>query len=179
MDWQNRMSTKLGKGKRLKKKIKHAEIQIDNFWKSRQTQAPLPPLSGLGLLGRSGGQRKGLATPALIYNDIKGDDKEENRLQLLISITQTQPSFMGWGESWKYNKSLPPKEEGSAATSKWGKCWMFATQQSHSEAGNPWVNGPNLVDPHTLYLWNKPDYRVAELQKLDIHLPGEEWKMSW
>lgn len=165
----------------MEKKIKPAEDQIDSHvWKSKQPQVPptLPGIACSGQLGRPGGRRRGFSTPAHSYNDKKGYDNL-NRLQLLIFITQTQPSSIVWGKSWKFNKSLPPPEEGAAATSEWGKCWMFATRQPYSEAGKPWLNGPNMMDPQSLHLWKKPDYREVESQKLDVCLPTEEWKMSW
>lgn len=177
------MAARLGNYKRVERKTKPAENQTDNnnIWKSKQPQVPptLPRGTGSGPLGRPGGQRRGFSAPTPNYKDKKGQDKNLNRLQLLMFITQTQPSAMVWGKSWKYNKSLPPPAEGAAARSDWGKCWIFATQQPYSEPGKPWLNGPNMMDPRSLHLWKKPDYRVVESQELDLSLPAEEWQMSW
>ncbi|TKS84095.1 hypothetical protein D9C73_019138 [Collichthys lucidus] len=183
-DWQNRLSAKLGTYKRVERKTKPAEDQKDNnnVWKSKRPQVPptLPRGTGSGPLGRPGGQRGGFSTPAVpTYKDNKGQDKSSNRLQLLMFINQTQPSAIVWGKSWKYNKCLPSPEEGAAAASDWGRCWMFATQQPYSEPGKPWLNGPNMTDPHNLHLWKKPDYRMVESEELGISLPPEEWQMSW
>ncbi len=182
-DWESRLSAKLGNYKRVERKKKPVENQTDNnnVWKRKQPQVPSTPPCGTGFgpLGRPGGQRRGFSTPAPNYKDKRGQDKNLNRLQLLMFITQTQPSAMVWGKSWKYNKSLPSPAEGAAASSDWGKCWMFATQQPYSEAGKPWPNEPNMMDPHSLHLWKKPDYRVVESQELDLSLPIEEWQMSW
>lgn len=180
-EWENRWSAKLGKTRSLKKKNKPAENHIDNHvWKGKQLQGPptLPRFAVSDHLSRPEGQRRGLSTSNSKYNDKRGY-YNLNRLQLLNFITQTQPSSTMWGKSWKYNKSLPPLEEGSAATSEWGKCWMFATWQPYSEAGKPWQNGPNIIDPQTLHLWRKPAYREVESQDLDVSLPTEEWKVSW
>ncbi|XP_069025155.1 uncharacterized protein [Embiotoca jacksoni] len=180
-DWASRLSAKLGSYKRVERKPKLAESQADNnIWKSKQPQVPptLPRGSGSDL-GRPGVQNRGFSTPASNKKDKKGQDKTSNRLQLLVSITQTQPSALVWGKSWKYNKSLPSPAEGPTATSSWGQCWMFATQQPYSEAGEPWVNGPNFFDPHSLHLWRKPGCRVVDSQDLDLSLPPEEWQISW
>lgn len=173
-DWANRASAKLGPYKRKERKPKPAETQMDNnFWKGKQPQIPpaLPRGVGSAPLGRPGSQSRGQGQ--------KGQDKMFNRLQSLMFITQTQPSAMLWGKSWQYNKSLPIPAEGSTATTNWGQCWMFATQQPYTEAGKPWPNGPNTMDPHNLHLWKKPDYRVVESQELDLCLSTEEWQMSW
>eukprot|EP00064_Thunnus_orientalis_P006893 superscaffoldBa00000739_g6912 len=173
-DWANRASSKLGPYKRKERKPKPAETQMDNnFWKGKQPQIPpaLPRGVGSAPLGRPGSQSRGQGQ--------KGQDKMFNRLQSLMFITQTQPSAMLWGKSWQYNKSLPIPAEGSTATTNWGQCWMFATQQPYTEAGKPWPNGPNTMDPHNLHLWKKPDYRVVESQELDLCLSTEEWQMSW
>ncbi|XP_029301333.1 uncharacterized protein LOC115017203 isoform X2 [Cottoperca gobio] len=180
-DWANRLAARLGNYKRVVRKTKPAENQTDNnnVWKTKLPQVPptLPRGAGSGPIGRPGGQSRGFSTPAPNYKDKKGQDKNSKRLQLLIYIKQNQPSAMVWGKSWKYSKSLPlPVED---ARSNWGECWMFATKQPYSEAGKPWLNGPNLMDPRRLHLWRKPDYRVVESQELDLCLPIEEWQMSW
>lgn len=177
-EWENRWSAKLGKTKSLRKKNKPADDHIDNHvWKGKQLQGPPPRFAVSDHLGRPEGQRRGFSTPNSSYNDKKGYNNL-NRLQLLNFITQTQPSSTMWGKSWKYNKSLPLLEEGSAAT-EWGKCWMFATWQPYSETGKPWLNGPNIIDPQSLHLWKKPAYREVESQGLDVSPSTEEWKMSW
>lgn len=179
-DWETRFSAGLGNYKRVERKMKPADNQIDNsnIWKSKQPLVPpiLPHGAASGPPCRPEGQRRGVFTPAPNYKDKKGQDKSLNRLQLLMYLTQTQPLTMVWGKSWKYNKSLPSPEEGTAATSDWGKCWMFATQQPYSEAGKPWLNGPNKIDPHSLYLWKKP---VRQVVDLDLSLPTQQWQMSW
>ncbi|GLD51792.1 uncharacterized protein AKAME5_000478500 [Lates japonicus] len=178
--WANRMAAKQGNYRRVEKKAKTAETQTDNnLWKSKKPQVPpaLPRGAGSGPLGRQGGQSRGFSSQALNYKDKNGQSKNFNRLQLLLSITQTQHSAMVWGKSWKYNKSLPSPTEGGR--SDWGQCWMFDTQQPYSEAGKPWLNGPNMMDPHGLHLWKKPDYKRMESDELDLSLPIEEWQMSW
>ncbi|XP_023265472.1 uncharacterized protein LOC111657508 isoform X1 [Seriola lalandi dorsalis] len=181
-DWANRTTAKLRKYKRVERKTKPTETQEDsNIWKSKQPQVP-PTLpcgagAGPGPRGQSG-QSRGLPTQALNYKDKKGQHKNFNRLQLLMFITQTQPSAMLWGKSWKYNKSLPSPAEGITARSDWSQCWMFATQQPYSEAGKPWPNRPNMMDPRSLHLWKKPDHSVIE-SELNLSLPTEEWHMSW
>lgn len=165
----------------MEKKIKPAEDQIDNnVWKSKKPRIPptLPCVAGSGPLVRPGGQRRGFSTPAPNYNYKKGYHNLD-RLKLLSFITQTQLSSVVWEKSWKYKKCLPPPEEGAAATSEWGKCWMFATRQPYSEAGKPWLNGPNMLDSQSLHLWKKPEYRVVESQELYGCPPTEEWKMSY
>ncbi|KAM7393324.1 hypothetical protein PAMA_008128 [Pampus argenteus] len=181
-DWANRLSAKLGTHNRLRRKTKPNETKMDNnnIWKSTQTQIPSALSHGAGsaALGRPGSQSRGFSSPVPNFKNKKGQDKKFNRLQLLMFITQAQPSAMVWGKSWKYNKSLPSSERTIARTN-WGQCWMFATQQPNSEAGKPWPNGPNMMDPHNLHLWKKPDYRMVESQELDLCFPTEEWHMSW
>ncbi|XP_040915056.1 uncharacterized protein LOC121195571 [Toxotes jaculatrix] len=179
-DWANRLVPKLGNYKRVERKTKTAETDINDVWKSKQPQVPpaLPRGAGSGPFGRPGGQSRGFTTQAPNYKDKKGQDKNFKRLQSLMFITQTQPSAMVWGKSWKYNKCLPSPAEGTAR-SDWGQCWMFATQQPYSEAGKPWPNGPNMMDPNSLHLWKKPDCRVMESKELELSLPTEEWQMSW
>ncbi|XP_033951283.1 uncharacterized protein [Pseudochaenichthys georgianus] len=177
-DWANRLAAKMGTHKRVEKKPKpDGDLPGQKtVWKRKQPQPPpAPPPRGVG--SGPAGQSRGFSSPAFHSKDKKGQDKHFKRLQLLMSITQNQPSAMIWGKSWKYNKSLPALEE--CAISNWGECWMFATQQPYSEAGKPWLNGPNLMDPHSLHLWMKPDYRMVESQELDLSLPTEEWQMSW
>ncbi|XP_037609560.1 uncharacterized protein LOC119478712 [Sebastes umbrosus] len=180
-DWAGRLAARQGGFKRVERKVKPADNQIDNdnVWKSKLPDAPstLPRGKGSAPLGRPGGQSRGFSTPTSNYKDKKGQDKSFKRLQSLMFITQTQPCGMVWGKSWKYNKSLPLPVEGER--SNWGQCWMFATQQPYSEEGQPWLNGPNLLDPHNLHLWKKPDSKVLESQELDLSLPIEEWQMSW
>ncbi|KAK5852464.1 hypothetical protein PBY51_023930 [Eleginops maclovinus] len=181
-DWANRLAARMGTPKRVEKKPKPEEnLPEKKVWKRKQPQPPptsTPPRGiGSGPFGRPAGQTRGLSGPASHSKDKKRQDKNFKRLQLLMSVTQNQPSGMVWGKSWKYNKSLPILEEG--ASSKWGECWMFATQQPYSEAGQPWLNGPNLTDPHSHHLLMKPDYRVVESKELDLSLPIEEWQMSW
>lgn len=180
-DWENRLAVRLGIGKRVERKVKPVEKQIENnnVWKSKQAQvAPtLPRAPGLGPISRPGVQRKGLSNSAPNNKDRKGQIKSIERLQLLMFISQTQPSAMVWGKSWKYNKSLPLPEKGTV--SNWGSCWMFAIPQPFSEPGKPWPNGPNLMEPHSLHLWVKPDYRVVESKELDLSLPTLVWQMCW
>ncbi|KAI3362557.1 hypothetical protein L3Q82_012259 [Scortum barcoo] len=182
-DWQNRSDARLGTHKRVERKKKPVEDQTDsnNVWRSKKPQVPPTSLrrTGSGPLGRPGGQKGGFSTSTPNYKDKKGQDKNLKRLQLLMFITQTQPSAMVWGKSWKYNKSLPLPAEGAEVRSDWGRCWMFASQQPYSEAGKPWPNGPNEMDPLSLHLWKKPDCREVESQQLDLSLPTEEWQMSW
>lgn len=181
-DWANRLSAKQGQYKRVERKPKCVENQTDNdnIWKSKPEVPPTRP-RGVGSvpLGRPGGQSRGFSSPASNSKDKKGQDKNLRKLQSLMFITQNQPSAMVWGKSWKYNKSLPVPVEGDEVKSNWGQCWMFATQQPYSESGKPWVNGPNLMDPHNLHLWMKTDYRMVESEELDLSLPTEEWQMSW
>lgn len=179
-DWANRLAARQGGYKRVERKVQPAQNQTDNnnVWKSKVPPA-LPRGAGLAPHGRPGKQSSGFPTPASKYKDKKGQDKNSKRLHLLMYITQTQPSAMMWGKSWKYNKSLSLPVEGTKAESNWGQCWMFATQQPYSEPGKPWLNGPNLIDPHNLHLCKKPDYRVVESKDLDLSLAAEEWQMSW
>ncbi|XP_035813219.2 uncharacterized protein LOC118471637 [Amphiprion ocellaris] len=175
-EWANRCAAKAGGYKRTERKVKRPETQPeDNVWKSKPTAAcpPLPRGSGSGPQGRAV-QSRGFSTPA--SKDKKVQDKSTARLQLLMSIPQTQPSTMVWGKSWKFSKGLAPPAEG---TTNWGHCWMFATQQPWSEAGKPWPNGPNLMDPQNLHFWIKSNYRMVESQELDLDLPAEVWQMSW
>lgn len=181
-DWLNRLLAKQGQGyKRVEKKAKPVENQTDttNVWKSKPTQVPPAPPRGIGAgqFGRPGGQKRGFSTPATNNNDKKGQDKNFNKQRSLMLLAQTQPSTMVWGKSWKYNKCLPLPEEASA-TPDWGQCWMFATHQPYTEAGKPWLNGPNMMDPETLHFWRKTDDRVVESQELDLS-PADEWRMSW
>ncbi|XP_031138263.1 uncharacterized protein LOC116038183 [Sander lucioperca] len=184
-DWENRLAARQGHYKRVERKPKPADNQTDsnNVWKSKLPQAAptLPRGKGSGPIGRPGGQSRGFSTPAPNSKDKKGQDNDFKRLQLLMFISQTQPSAMVWGKSWKYNKCLPLPAEGDEARSNWGQCWMFATQQPHTEADTPWLNGPNpnLMDADSLHLWKKPDYRMVESQDLDLSIPTEEWQMSW
>ncbi|XP_051269470.1 uncharacterized protein LOC127370968 [Dicentrarchus labrax] len=179
-DWEGRLQNIHGNYKRVERKTKPAEDQTDNknVLKSKKPQVPPTPHRGAGSgpLGRRGDQKRGFSTPTPNYKDKKGQNKNLNRLMFL---TQTQPSAMVWGKSWKYNKSLPPPEDGAAAPSDWGKCWMFATHQPYSEPGKPWLNGPNMLDPQSLHLCKKPECRMVESQELDLCLPTEEWQMSW
>ncbi|XP_034457399.1 uncharacterized protein LOC117771303 [Hippoglossus hippoglossus] len=177
-EWAGRFRARQGNYKRVESKTKPADTQIENenFWKGKAPVAhpPLPRGAGPGSFGRPGAQSRGFSSQTPGHKNKKGQDKSFNRLQSLMFITQTQPCSMVWGKSWKYNKSLPPPAE---ATSDWGQCWMFATQQPHSEADKP--NGPNMKDPHSLHLWNKPDYRLMETEELDVSLPAEKWQSSW
>ncbi|XP_047185596.1 uncharacterized protein LOC124849745 [Scophthalmus maximus] len=182
-DWANRVTARTGNFRRVERKTKPVDTQIDdnNVWKSKQPMVTpvFPRGAGSGSLARLGVQSRGFSTPAQNHKNKKGQDKYFNKLQVLMFITQTQPSAMVWGKSWKYNKSLPSPAEGITTKSDWGQCWMFATQQPNSEAGKPWPNGPNIVDPHRLPLWKKPDYRLMESQELQASLPAEKWQMSW
>ncbi|XP_028273851.1 uncharacterized protein LOC114443750 [Parambassis ranga] len=177
-DWAGRLAAKLGGYKRVERKAKPPETPTDNTtWKSKQPPAPRPPrVGGSGQFGRPVGQSRGLPTPARTDKEKPVQDKNLIKQQLLMYISQTQPSAMVWGKSWKYNKSLPPLAE---APTDWGRCWMFATQQPCSEAGQPWSNEPNMIDHHNLHLWRKPDYREVESQELDLVLPNNEWEVSW
>lgn len=179
-DWENRLAVRLGIGKRVERKVKPVENQIENnnVWKSKQPQVPptLPRAPGLRPPSRPGVQRKGISNSAPNNKDKKGQIKSLERLQLLMFISQTQPSAMVWGKSWKYNKSLPLPEKDTV--SNWGNCWMFATQQPYSEPGKPWLNGPALMDPCSLHLWVKPD-RVVESHELELSLPTLVWQMCW
>ncbi|XP_069370121.1 uncharacterized protein [Paralichthys olivaceus] len=178
-EWAERLRSRQGNYKHVERKPKPVATEIDNenFWKGNQpVPPPLPRGAGSGSLGRPGAQSRSFSTQTPSHKNKKGQDKSFNRLQLLTFITQTEPSAMVWGRSWKYNKSLPSPAE---AQSDWGQCWMFATQQPHSEAGKPWPNGPNMKDPHGLHLWKKPDYSLMETQELDESLPADKWQMSW
>ncbi|XP_070706549.1 uncharacterized protein [Pempheris klunzingeri] len=183
-DWANRMAARTGGYTKVQKKAKPVENQTDNtkVWKSKQPQVPPTPpprVASSAQLGRPGGQGRGFATPVTKNKDKKGQDNNFKRLQLLMFVTQTQPSAMVWGKSWKYNKSLPSPAEGTEAITNWGQCWMIANQQPHTEADKPWSSGPNMIDPHSLHLWKKPDCKVVESEELDISPSTEEWQMSW
>ncbi|XP_072228653.1 uncharacterized protein [Leuresthes tenuis] len=184
-DWANRLASKQGGYKRVERKPKPQETLPDNnVWKSKQPTAPRAPLRGVGsgAPGRPGIQSKSFSTPTTNFK--KGQnktvqDKSFNRQQLFMYLTKTQPPTMVWGKAWKYNKSLPPPAEGSPASSDWGQCWMFATQQPHTEAGKPWPNEPNVMDPHSLHFWRKPHFKMVESQQLDFSLSADEWHKSW
>ncbi|XP_029025699.1 uncharacterized protein LOC114867291 [Betta splendens] len=177
-DWANRFTGKLGNHKRVEMKRQPGTFENDNnnIWKDKQAPVPAPPPRGAasGLL-RPGGQNRSVATQAPNHKDKK--QLEKKRLQLLAFIAQSQPSSMVWGKSWKYNKSLPPAE-GSAA-SHWGQCWMFATQQPHTEEGKPWPNGPNSLDPHSLHLWKQADRRARDSRGIEWSPLTEQWQTSW
>ncbi|XP_021164479.2 uncharacterized protein LOC105915219 [Fundulus heteroclitus] len=179
-DWADRMTAKMGKYKRVERKAKPSDGQTDDdVWKSKQPPVPqaAPPGRGSGPFGRPGLPARSSSAPNL--KDKKGQDKSISRLQLLMSITKTQPSPLVWGKAWKFNKSLPPPAEGSSGSADWGQCWMFARYQPHTEDGKPWPNEPNLVDPQSYLLWRKANYRMVESQELDLNLPAEEWETSW
>ncbi|XP_034752283.1 uncharacterized protein LOC117959325 [Etheostoma cragini] len=183
-DWSNRLAAKQGVLKRVEKKSKPTENPPDNnVWKSNLSRAPpsLPRGKGSGPISRPGCQSRGFSTPAHNNNDKKGQENHFKRLQSLMFISQTQPSAMVWGKSWKYKKCLPLSAEGNVARSNWGQCWMFATQQPQTEPGTPWLNGPNtnLTEADSLHLWKKPDNRMVESQELDLSISTEEWQMSW
>lgn len=165
--------------KGVQRKIKSPEAQIDNnIWKSKQPQLPriLPQVTCSGPLSRPRSHSKGLSTAVPNLKDKRGQDKKINGMQLLMFITQTQPSTLVWGKSWKYNKSLRSPTESAI---DWGQCWMFATQQPCSETGKPWSNEPNVINPQNLNVWIKPDNRKMDSQQLNLSLPIEDWQMSW
>lgn len=151
----------------------------NNVWKSKQLQVPSNNL-GTSQLGRPGIQRGGvcLSTSAPGFSDKKGFNDLKRR-QLLDFLTKTKPNTVMWDKSCKYNKSLPPPQEGAPAVLEWGKCWIFATKQPYSEDGKTWLNGPNKMDPQSLHLCSKPDYSVEKSQWQNVDLPTEDWKMSW
>ncbi|MEQ2250761.1 hypothetical protein ILYODFUR_004193 [Ilyodon furcidens] len=181
-DWADRMTVKTGKNKKVERKAKPSDSQTDdNVWKSKQPLVPqaVPPGRGSGPCGRPGFPARSFSAPTPNLKDKKGQDKIFNKLQLLMSITQTQPSSLVWGKAWKFNKSLPSPAEGSSGSSDWGQCWMFAPYQPRSEEGKPWPHEPNLVDPQSFHLWRKACYSIVESQQLDQNIPTEEWQTSW
>ncbi|XP_061592723.1 uncharacterized protein LOC133457445 [Cololabis saira] len=171
-DWADRIYAKMGAPKKVAKKPKPSELELDdNLWKGK-----VPATPRTAPVRKS--EIKASATPlpppppATVQ---KVQVKRPNRLQLLMSIAETQPSAAVWSKAWKY-KSSPPPEEGSCTD--WGQCWMFRTSQPHSEPGTPFPEEPNMADPETLHLWRKPDSIKVEPQELDWTLPGEDWQAS-
>lgn len=173
------MSGKLRNYKRVEKKTKTDSFEKDshNIWKGMQSHKPPPTPRGTasGLLSRPGGKNTSFSTQA---PDYKGKKHEKKRLQLLMFITQSHPSAMVWGKSWKYNKCLPPAE-GAAATAAWGQCWMFVAQQPYTEEGKSWPNGPNTLDPQSLCLWKRADHRVMDSRDIESSPLTEQWLTSW
>ncbi|XP_038132663.1 uncharacterized protein LOC119777736 [Cyprinodon tularosa] len=181
-DWANRMTAKMGKYKRVERKAKPSDSQTDeNIWKSKQPLVPqaVPFGRGSGPLSRPGFQAKSFSSQTPHLKDKKGQNKSFSKLQLLLSITQTQSSTLVWGKAWKFNKSLPSPAEGQSVRSDWGQCWMFASYQPCSEEGKPWPNEHNLVDLQKYQHWRKVNRRMVESQELDLNLPTEEWQTSW
>ncbi|XP_044000269.1 uncharacterized protein LOC122846994 [Gambusia affinis] len=178
-DWADRMTAKMGKYKRVERKVTPSDIQPDdNIWKSKEPLVPqgVPLCRGLGPVGRPGVPAKSFSAQTPNLKDKKVQDKSLNKLQQLMSITKTQPSSLVWGKAWKFNKSLPIPAEG--ASPDWGQCWMFAPYQPRAEEGKPWPNETNMVDPQR-YLWRKAFYKMVEPQALDLNLPADEWQTSW
>ncbi|XP_054876805.1 uncharacterized protein LOC129351988 [Poeciliopsis prolifica] len=179
-DWADRMTAKMGKYKRVERKVAPSDIQPDdNIWKSKQPLVPqgVPLGRGLGPVGRPAVPARSFSAQAPNLKDKKVQDKSFNKLQLLMSITKTQPSSLVWGKAWKFNKSLPSPAEG--ASPDWGQSWMFAPYQPRAEEGKPWPNEPKLVDPQSYHLWRKAFYKMVEPQELDLNLPADEWQTSW
>ncbi|XP_034565914.1 uncharacterized protein LOC117831361 [Notolabrus celidotus] len=195
-EWSMRLAARQGNYKRPERKPRTVENQEDNdVWKTKKAEAP-PPLPrgvpgsgprgtpgsgprgtpGSGSLSRPAVQSRG---PSTTQKEKKMLDKSLMRLQLLMFINQGQPSGMVWGKSWKYNKALPAPAEADEARSDWGQCWMFATQQPFTEAGQPWKNGPNMMDPKNLLFWERLETRMVESEELDLSLPEDEWHASW
>ncbi|XP_027881450.1 uncharacterized protein LOC114149628 [Xiphophorus couchianus] len=178
--WADRMTAKTGKYKRVERKVTPSDIQPDdNIWKSKQPLVPqgVPLGRGPGSGGKPGIPAKSFSAQAPNLKNKKVQDKSFNKLQLLMSITKTQPSSLVWGKAWKFNKSLPSPAEG--ASPDWGQCWMFAPYQPRAEERKPWPNEPNLVDPQRYHLWRKAFYKMVEPQALDLNLPADEWQTSW
>ncbi|CAN9504735.1 unnamed protein product [Ophioblennius macclurei] len=177
MDWAGRLAARNGGYKRADPKPRQRiEIKTDDIWKGKEPLA-VPRPAGPGPLGRPAPQNRSYSAASPASKEKKVQDKSVTKLQLILSIGQNQPSVMVWGKSWKYNKGVPPPAEGYPAG--WGQCWMFVTQQPPSEEGKHWANGPNKMDPHSLQLWSKEDYRMMDSLDLDLELPHDEWEMSW
>lgn len=176
-DWANRATSRQGHKAVVKKTKKAPEQTDDNIWKSKESHVPPPSRRGIGSgpLVKQGNKRETVSSAAK-SKDTKAQDK--NLIRQFMFISQTQPSTMVWGKSWKYNKSLP-LDEGAGTMPQWGECWMFATHQPCTEEGKPWPNGPNLIDPQSLPLWKKCSSQVVGSQELESGLPNEEWQISW
>jgi len=205
-DWQERLDVRMGvKYAPSKKKLQRsATIDVSQTDNSNPfaNKKPLQPPPGfksssggggkasLGSTGSSSGgsgrpslgstgRSSSLSSQSMSKDKKKLPNKNLIKLQLLASIDQTQPSTMVWSKSWKYSKPLPKPEEGEEVASDWGQCWRLAVQQPHSEAVKPWPNGPNLVDPQGLSLWENHIHRMIESRELDLDLSTDEWQMSW
>lgn len=167
--------------KKVERKAKPQETQSDNIKTTSSKPRPqIPPNGpGSGPMGQTVGPKRGLSAPVPSYKKISRQDKKTNKLYSLMFITQTQPSAMVWGKSWKYSNALPILEKDMVTSSFWGHSWMFATQQPYTEAGQPWPNGPNKLNPPSLRLWKKPAYKVVDLEHLDLTHPTEDWESSW
>lgn len=180
-DWAARLARRQGQYyKRVEKKAKPEEFADGDSAAPKprrvpvaRVPAPAPTQRAPAPNQRAPAPQRGLPAQA---KGKKVQEQRPSKEQLLMNLTRTQPSAMVWGKSWRFNKDLAQREEG---TTDWGQGWMFATQQPYTETGKPWPNGPCQIDPTKLHLFEKPVFRVPEEEPLTWALCCDEWEASW
>ncbi|XP_072310766.1 uncharacterized protein [Eucyclogobius newberryi] len=173
-DWAARLAARQGGYKRVERKAKVAEPAGEDSSMARSKRPAVPRVAAPAPNRKATPQRP---LPAQAKGK-KGQEKRVGRVHQLMTLTNTQPSPMVWGKSWKFSKDLPLQEESTDPPS-WGQCWIFSTQQPFTEAGGPWPNGPCKINPRMLRLWDKPFFRVPEEEPLSWTLCNDEWDESW